>query len=73
MDPHPLAMQTYQAFPARWWIPKGDLGFKLKMQHVGDRKTKSRNEITFKEFYNYRLSLRNNEFNPLFFSGPLTQ
>ena len=54
-------------------FPKGDLGFKLKMQHVGDRKTKSRNEITFKEFYNYRLSLRNNEFNPLFFSGPLTQ
>ena len=56
-------------------FPNGDPGFKLKMPHIGDNRTEFRNQITLREFYNSRLSIRNDviNFNPIFFSGSLTQ
>ena len=54
-------------------FPNGDPGFKPKMPHVGENTTKFRKEITLREFFSYRISIRDEDFCPIFFSRALFQ
>ena len=54
-------------------FPSGDLGFTINIPHVGDNVSAVNNRVTLREYYNYRLCMRNGQFNPLFYAGMLFQ
>ena len=54
-------------------FPNGDLGYRVDIPHVGEGATTVRNRVTLHEYYNYRFSMRENSFDPIFHSGLLFQ
>ena len=54
-------------------FPNGDLGYQLDTPHFREGATVQRNRVTLREYYNYRFSMRDNSFDPIFHSGLLFQ
>ena len=54
-------------------FPNGEHGYSTLLNHVGPNATAVRNRLTIREFYNHRLAIRDEIFNPIFLAGSLFQ
>lgn len=72
--PERISCMSCHADPMCWPIlfPRGDLGWHDGIKHTAGRRTSSRNKVTMKQYYAYRLTIRRG-FNPIHQAGKLFQ